>query len=126
MSNGWPVKDLISLSSATLTASMSSVFVGKSFPISAGGATRGLVVGLKLSGVAGTVTFQLQHAVNSDFSNVTGKTAVGANGWVYIKLLANVTADAALMPLLGVGRVVVTTDGSGAGTIEQMVVLQEQ
>jgi hypothetical protein len=124
--NGWSPKDIKQSGTATLSANMSASPVGSSFPLSAGGATKGLVIAINLSGVAGTVTFQLQTGIGSDFSNVTGKTVAGSNGWNYIKLHSGVSGDAALMPLLDVGRLVVTTDGSGAGTINSLYVLQEQ
>lgn len=122
--NGWSPKD-IKNSNSTLSASLSAAQVGNSFSISAGGASKALLVAIKCSGTAGTITFQLQHSLGVDWVNVTGKTATGIDGWAYIKLHSDVTADAALMPLLDVGRIVVTTDGSGAGTIQEMKVLQE-
>lgn len=124
MSNGWSPKDINATGTATLVANLTASPVGNVFSITAGGASNAMVIAIKLSGVAGTVTFQLQTAIGSDFSNVTGKTATGANGWNYIKLNNAISGDAALMPLLDVGRVVVTTNGSGAGTIDLMYVLQ--
>jgi hypothetical protein len=122
--NGWAPKD-IKNSNSILSANLSAVQMGNTFSLSAGGASRALLVAIKCSSIAGTVTFQLQNSLGADWVNVSGKTATGTNGWAYIKLHAGVVADAALLPLLDIGRIVVTTDGSGAGTIEELKVLQE-
>jgi hypothetical protein len=105
---------------------MSAVQVGADFSLTAGGASSSLVIGIKCASIAGTVTFQLQTGMLESFANVSGKTVSAANGWNYIKVHHNATGDAALLPLLDLGRIVVTTNGTGAGTIEQLVVLQEQ
>lgn len=123
---GWTPKELAP-NGVAITASMSAVAIGNTFNLNASGATRALLVAIKCSGIAGTVTAQLQTAVanNETYSNVSGKTATLSNGWNYIKIHHSVTADAALLPLLGVGRLVLTSDGSGAGTISNIQVFQE-
>lgn len=123
---GWSPKDISTVGTSTLSANMSAVQVGNTFPLTSSGATNALVIAINCSSIAGTVTFQLQTAIAGSFTNVTGKTATGTNGWAYIKLHHNVSGDAALMPLLDVARIIVTTDGSGAGTINSLYVLQEQ
>jgi hypothetical protein len=122
---GWTPKDILTDASKPITASVTNLPVGKQFNLNSAGATEALLVAVKVSGVAGTVTLKLQHAVYSAFEDVAGKNVTVSNGWNYIKLHAGVAADAALMPLLGIGRIVLTTDGSGAGTIDNLVVLQQ-
>jgi hypothetical protein len=122
---GWTPKDILTDASKPITASVTNLPVGRTFNLNSAGATEALLVAIKVSGLAGTATFKLQHAVLVDFEDVSGKSVAAANGWNYIKLHSGVAADAALMPLLGIGRVVLTTNGSGAGTIENLVVMQQ-
>jgi hypothetical protein len=122
---GWSPKDISSTPTATITANMSAQQVGISFPFTAGGAVNGCLVAMKCSGIAGTVTLQLEHGVAGEYSSVSGKTATLANGWNYIKLHHNVAGDAALMPLLDTGRLTITSNGSGAGTILKFFIFQE-
>lgn len=124
--NGWSPKSIRTEGTSVLSANMSAAQVGSDFSLTCGGATKGLVIGIKCSSIAGMVTFQLQTGIFDTLANVSGKNVVASTGWNYIKIHHNATGDAALLPLLDVGRMVVTTDGSGAGTIDQLVVLQEQ
>lgn len=86
-----------------------------------------MVIGVYVSGVVGTSTVQLQHSLGFEvWENVTGKvTAALVNGWNYIKINSLVAGDAALLPLYDVGRLVLTSNGTGAGSISSIVVLQE-
>lgn len=98
----------------------------ENFPIYRGGALDGLVIGIFCSGIAGTVSAQLQHAfAKTGWENVTGKSVTLSNGWNYIKLNGRLAGDIALMPLFDRGRIVITSDGSGAGTISYAAYLQE-
>jgi hypothetical protein len=123
---GWTPKELTPNGYA-IAANLSAVAVGSTFNLNASGATRALLIGIKCSGIAGVVSAQLQTSVanGETYSNVSGKTATLSSGWNYIKVHHSVTADAALLPLLGVGRLVLTSDGSGAGTISNIQVFQE-
>lgn len=124
---GWTPKPVVAKDTQfTIAPSLTTVAINKPFPIYSGGALNGLVVGIFVSGLAGTATVQLQHAFARDvWTNVTGKSVALADGMNYISINGRVTADQDLMPLYDSGRLVITTDGSGAGTIEYAGILQE-
>lgn len=92
--------------------------------IYAKGATDCFIAAFFCSGIAGTVSIQMQHSIGRNvWENITGKTVALANGWNYIKI--NRDADTLLMPLYDTAQFVLTSDGSGAGLIEVANILQE-
>jgi hypothetical protein len=130
--NGWTESNLLNPGPTTTGAvSISGVVtnqpLGQSTRLKAGGATRGLVVKLKASGVTvvGAITAKLQTAIGSDW--VDSKTVtISANGDFYIKLNNAASADQTYFPLLAQARVVVTTTNAGdAATITEVDLLQE-
>lgn len=126
MSNGWTPKDVTLSSGKVVSASQTNVAISTDFSITAGG-SKNMVVAVKASSVtAGAgVTAKLQTGIKGTFSD--SKTAsITGNGYVFIRLNVQDTDDQDFLPLLDIGRVVLTTGGSGAtATIDQVLVLQE-
>lgn len=127
MSNGWAVQDqsngVVSLS-GVVTDSPVDV---QGWRITAGGATKGIVVKITVASITqvGTITAKLQTAIGADWVDAKTSASITAAGAVYIKLMDTVSADAAVMPLLGKGRVVVTTTNAGdAIAVSKVEVLQ--
>lgn len=126
--NGWSTKNVTLNSAGTqvIGASQTNIPITVEWPITAGGATQGLVVKVKVSSVTvGTgITAKLQTAEGSDY--VDSKTvAITADGSYYIKLLPTVTGDQAFMPLLNKGQVVITTGSGDTVTVQFVGILQE-
>ena len=74
-----------------------------------------LMVKIECSSVSATATIKLQHTWNAEdgFEDVSGATVAAANGFVEI---------ATTGPLWPVGRIVVTTNGSGAVDVDAVYV----
>lgn len=127
MSNGWAVQDV-----SNGTVSLSGVVANspvdvQGWRITAGGATKGIAIKLTVASITqvGTITAKLQTAIGGDWVDAKASTSITATGNVYIKLMDTVAADAAVMPLLGKGRVVVTMTNAGdAISISKVEVLQ--
>lgn len=100
--------------------------VCKPFPITAGGSLN-LVVKIKTASVThvGTQTLKLQTSINGDW--VDSKTAVfTAAGDSYIKLQTTASGDQTFLPLLSLGRIVLSQTNAGdAATISSVTVLQD-
>lgn len=125
--NGWAVQDV-----SNGTVSLSGVVANspidiQGWRVTAGGATKGIVVKITVASITqvGTITATLQTAIGSDWVTAKASASITAAGPVYIRLMDTVSADAAVMPLLGKGRIVVTTTNAGdAISISKVEVLQ--
>ena len=126
MPNAWvPVREELS-PSLSYGASLSGQPISKEFRITAGGSLH-LVVAIKASGVtAGAgITATLQTCVG-DYPWVSSKSvSITADGYYYIKLLAEASGDQTYLPLLGKGRVTLTTLAGAAVTIDSLYLLVE-
>ena len=81
-----------------------------------------LAIDIVASGVAGTITAKVQHKIGEVWTDL--KSVSVTTGTSSIRVLAEDAADLALLPLRTSGRVLLTSDGSGAGTIEKVVATQ--
>lgn len=126
MANGYAPKEIKSKTVSAIGASVSNSPISDQFPIYAGGAMRGMVIKINVSGVTvgAGITAKLQTAIDGEFED-SKTVAVTANGNVYIKLLAAAAADQTYLPLLSTGRVVITTGAGSAVTIDSMQILQD-
>lgn len=124
--SGWTPKNLIN-EAVLIRINQTAAPLTAPTSIYSSGALEGMVIGIFVTGVAGTSTIQLQHSLGLDvWENVTGKvTATLVNGWNYIKIFHNIAADAALLPLYDVARLVLTSNGTGAGQITSIKILQQ-
>lgn len=124
--NGWSSTDY-AIKNQGPVSGIADQPISKIFSITAGGAVKGMVIKVKVSGVTnvGTQTLKLQTGNGGEW--VDSKTATfTANGDVYIKLLAAKAADQTYLPLLDAGQVVLTqTDAGDVATIVSCEVLQE-
>lgn len=126
MSNGWAQEDVSSSPDQALSGIVTSSVITKEFRLSAGGASQGLAVKVKASAatIVGSITAKLQTALGNDWVDVKSVT-VSAAGNFYIKVMSTVAGDAAIMPLLNKGRVVITTTNAGDSvTVASVEVLQ--
>lgn len=123
--NGWTPIDVTLANEQVIAASQTNAPISKPFSITAGG-SRNMVVAIKASAVtAGAgITAKLQSGIRSTFfDSKTG--AITTNGWIFIKLNVEVTADQTFLPLLDVGQVVLTTGAGSTATIDVVAILQE-
>lgn len=121
--NGWSAKDVTLTASKVVGASQTNSPISvEGWPITAGGATKGLVVKVVASAVtvAAAITAKLRTAIGSTYEDSKTVTISG-NGAFYIKILN----DATYMPLLNKGQVVLTTGAGDTATIDSVEVLQE-
>ena len=124
--NAW-VPSSQGLKGKVIGASVTNEPITTNFRLTTGGATDSLVIKITAASVtAGAgITAKLQSAIDNTF--VDAKTvSVTGNGDFYIKLNNAVSADQAFLPLLSVGRVVVTTGAGSALTITDVQVVMEQ
>lgn len=125
----WLASDVTLLHSgnSSLGESLTNKVISKEFRIGASGATK-LVVAIKASGVTSAtgITAKLQTAAGTDMGFEDSKTVtISGNDVYYIKLLAEASGDQTYLPLLSVGRVVVSTGAGDAVTIDKVLVLAE-
>lgn len=123
--NGWAPENYKLGGLQPVGALVTNQAISKDFPITAGG-SKNIVVAIKASGVtlAVAITAKLQSGVDGVFFD--SKTAsITTNGTVFIKLNVQTVADQTFLPLLCVGRVVITTGAGDAATIDTVNVLQE-
>lgn len=125
MANGWSAQEVqLPVSATTLGASVSNIPVTKEYRISAGGA-KDMVLKITASAavVGAGITAKLQTAIGSDW--VDSKTvAITTAGTYYIKLLAEASGDQTYLPLLNLGRVVLTTGAGSSVTVSKVELLQ--
>jgi len=119
--NGWAPKQVIKEGLSAFGASQASTPITKEFAITAGGASVGMVIVIKASGVSGTCDAEFQTGVDSFWESVSTLTPL-ANG--YNVLRYNMPTDAAAMPFLAKGRLMLTTAAASGCTIESVQVLQ--
>ncbi len=128
MSNGWAQNEVSLFAGEITSGVVTNNPVSKEFSISCGGATVGIVIKIAVSAVTvvGSVTPKLQTAIGNDWIDVKSGAAITVAGNTYIRLMSTIGADAAVMPLLNKGRIVVTTTNAGdTVTISGIEVLQE-
>lgn len=117
----------VSLPVSPISGVVTDAAVSKPFAITAPGSLH-LVVKISAEDVAatGTITAKLQTAIDSGWED--SKTVeIDDDGDFYIKLLAESSGDQTYLPLLGVGRVVITTtNAADEVTVTGVMVLQEQ
>jgi hypothetical protein len=127
MSNGWAQQEVTVSPAKVVSGIVTSAPLTKEFRITAGGATVGFLAKVVVSAatVVGTITLKVESGMGADYV-VAKSTTVSAAGIYYIRLMASVGADAAVMPLLAKGLVTVTTTNAGDSvTIASVEVLQE-
>lgn len=125
--NAWTPRKVSGLNvPVSVGASQTNVPVSTQFGITAGG-SRNIVVAAKVSGltVGGGVTLKLRSSIGVQTAQDSKTTSVTADGMVYIKLIAEASADQTFLPLLSLGQVVVTTGAGSAVTVEDVWVIQE-
>lgn len=125
MSNGYSSTE-VSLGTPALVGVRTNSPVSKEFRLGQGGATQALTVKVSFSAVTqvGTLTLKLQTGMQGDWVDVKSQ-AFTTTAPVYIKLNNAISGDAALMPLLLLGRVVLTTTNAGDSvTISSIEVVQ--
>ena len=120
--NGWAPKQVVKEGLSAFGASQASTPITKEFGITASGASVGMVIIVKASGVTGTCAAEFQTGVDSYWESVSS-IATLANG--YNVLRYNMPTDAAAMPFLAKGRMMLTTAAASGCTIEGVQVLQE-
>jgi hypothetical protein len=123
-----PNHALLNQSAQVLGASVTARSVSNEFRISHAGSLN-LLVGIKCTGLtAGAgITAKLQ----SSFYGQTGadwvdgnSVSLTGNGWFYIRMNVQTSADQAKLPLGDVGRIVVTSGAGSAVTVSELLVLQ--
>lgn len=117
----------VSLPVSPISGVVTDEVVSKPFAITAPGSLH-LVVKILAEDVAatGTITAKLQTAIDNEWED-SKTVAISADGSFYIKLLAEASGDQTHLPLLGVGRVVITTtNAADEVTVTGVMVLQEQ
>lgn len=120
--NGWAPKQVIKEGLAAFGPNQSAAPITKEFGITAGGAAVGMVLIVKASGVTGTCEAMFQTGVDSYWEDVSSIQML-ANG--YNVLRYNMPTDAAAMPFLAKGRMLLNTAAASGCTIESVQVLQE-
>lgn len=121
------VKDYVLDPNITLGASETNTVVSKLFPITQlGSRNLRIKVTAASSTVATGITAKLQHAPSYDdtFVTTTKSVSITGNGDFYLTLNVEVSGDQAEMPLMPIGRVVVTTGVGDAVTITAVDVMQ--
>lgn len=115
MSNGWAQDEVSLYPGQVVSGVVSNAVISKEFRISSGGAVEGLVVKISPSAVTqvGTITVALQTAIGSDWVTAKTSAAITTATPTYIRLMSTVAGDVAVMPLLGKGRIVITTTNAG-------------
>lgn len=127
MSGGYSPKDVQLLSPNPVTGVVANQPISQDFPITNGGSLN-ILIKIKVSAVTqvGTITPKLQTSINGDWVDAKSATAVTASGDKYITLNVQVTADQAALPLMSLGRVVLTQTNAGdSTTVSAISVLQE-
>lgn len=123
MANGWNPKQVTRPS--VIAGVVTNQAVSEEYAISAGGALHH-VVKLTVTGVTvvGAITAKLQTAIGGDWQD-SKTVSITAAGAFYIKLNVEVAGDQTFLPLLGRGRLVITTTNAGdAVSIDAINILQ--
>lgn len=125
--SGWSPKDVTLAATGTVYgATLTDTPISLPYPITAGGALN-CVLKIKTSAatVATGITAKLQTGLGGDWVDSKTVAITAGAGKFYIKLQAPVAGDQAFLPLLGAGRVVVTTGAGDSVTVTSVEVLQE-
>lgn len=125
--SGYRPKNYLKKGLAVIGASETDTPISEPFPITASGSLH-LVVAIKAADVTDTtgLAAKLQTSIDGGTTWHDTKTAdITTDGWVFIKLLAEVAGDQTHLPLLSIGRVVITTGTGDEATISDVQVLQE-
>jgi hypothetical protein len=125
-----PDSVLLNEVSQVLGASVTAQAVTIPFRISHSGSLN-ILIGVKCASVtAGAgITAKLQSSLwgNSQSDWIDGNSvSVTGNGWFYIRMNVQTSADQSKLPLGDVGQVVVTTGAGSAVTVSAVVLLQGQ
>lgn len=106
-------------------ASQTDLAISSTFPISHAGSLN-LLVALQFSGVtAGAgITAKLQSSATEENWLDANSVSVTANGWFYIRINIQVSADQAKLPLCNLGRIVLTTGAGSAATVDAIYIQQ--
>lgn len=125
MPNGWsPADQAVAQSIAGVVANQP---VTKAFALTAGGAIRNKIK-IVVSGVAitGSITAKFQTSNGGSDWVDTKSVTISGNGNFYIKHLCEDSGDWTYLPLLDLGRVVITTtNAADAVTVSKVEVLQD-
>lgn len=128
MSYNYTVSNEALSATQTIGASTTTAITSE-FRISHAG-SQNILVGVRCTGVTvgSGITLKLQSSIYGTGGNedwIDGNTAtVSGNGWFYIRMNVQNATDQAIMPLADVGRVVVTTLGGAALTVNEVSILQ--
>lgn len=109
----------------TVGASQTNLAISRTFPISHAGSLN-LLIALQLSAVtAGAgITAKLQSSATEEDWLDGNSVSVTGNGWFYIRMNVQVSADQAKLPLGNLGRVVLTTGAGSAATVDAIYIQQ--
>lgn len=129
MSIRYPAESvLLNESSQIVGAAATNSPISREFPISFNGSLN-ILVGIKCESVtAGAgITAKLQSSIlgGADADWLDGNSvSVTGNGWFYIRMNIQVSADQAKLPLADVGRLVLTTGAGSAATVSEAYICQ--
>lgn len=120
---------LLNGANQAVIASQTNQAISSEFGITASGAKH-LVVAIKTASttVTNAITAKLQTAVQTggtDSWQDSKTVSITGNGWFFIKLMAETSADQTYLPLLARGRLVITTLAGDVTTVQAVEVLQE-
>jgi hypothetical protein len=106
-------------------ASQTNTPISLTFSVSKAGSLN-ILVAIQCSAVtAGAgITAKLQSSVTGADWLDGNSVSVTGNGWFYIRMNIEVSADQAKLPLADLGRVVLTTGAGSAATIDAVYVVQ--
>lgn len=125
--NGWSSKDVTKSPGQVVSGVIANAPISlEGFPITAGGATKGMVVKIVTSAatVVGAITAKLQTAIGPDYVDAKTVSITAGAGIFYIKIIDIV--DSAILPLLNKGQIVITNTNAGdSATISSVNILQE-
>jgi post-segregation antitoxin (ccd killing protein) len=127
MSNGWSSWDYkLTEDSIIVPEESDDLVVSKEISLSAGGASRALVVKLAVSDVTVTtaISAMLQTAEGDQWED-SKSVSITQDGNFYIKLLATNADDQEYLPLLNKARVIITSGTDDLVTIDKIAILQE-
>lgn len=125
MSNGYSASDVTLAPGSVVGASATNTAITREYPITAGGSIHhAIVIDVTAVTVSTAITAKLQTAVGNTWQD-SKTVSISATGRFYIKLNAETSGDQTYLPLLGKGRVVLTTGSGDTATITAVNVLQE-
>lgn len=120
--NGWAPKSELKSGLSAIGASQSNVQVSNEFRLTAGGASQALAIVVKLSGFSGTVTAAFETGTGDYWESVSTGIAM-ASGYNVIRY--NMPTNAADMPFLAKGRILLSTAAASGCTVDDVQIIQE-